>query len=42
MRWDRPVRLQADGDPVPGGTCEEAEVVALPGALPLVDVRPVA
>ena len=42
MRWDRPVRLQADGDPVPGGTCEEAEVVALPGALRLVDVRPVA
>ena len=44
MRWDRPTRLQADGDPVPGGPTEEAEVVALPGALPLVDtsVRPMA
>lgn len=42
VRWDRPVCLQADGDPVPGGPAEEAEVVALPGALPLVDVRPAA
>jgi diacylglycerol kinase family enzyme len=40
LRWDRPVRLQADGDPVPGGPVVEAEVEALPGALALVDVRP--
>lgn len=40
LRWDRPVSLQADGDPVPGGPTAEAEVEALPGALALVDVRP--
>lgn len=42
LRWDRPVHLQADGDPVPGGPAPEAEVDTLPGALALVDVRPAA
>jgi diacylglycerol kinase family enzyme len=42
LRWDRPVHLQADGDPVPGGPTAEAEVEVLPGALALLDVRPAA
>ena len=40
LRWDRPVHMQADGDPVPGGPTAEAEVEALPGALAVVDMRP--
>lgn len=42
LRWDRPVCLQADGDPVPGGPAVEADVAVLPGALPMVDMRPAA
>ena len=42
LRWDRPVHMQADGDPVPDGPTAEAEVGTLPGALALVDVRPAA
>jgi diacylglycerol kinase (ATP) len=39
LRWDRPVPLQADGDPVPGGPCTSAEVAVMPGVLPVVDLR---
>ena len=40
VRFDRPVELQADGDPVPGGAALEVGLSAERGALALVDVRP--
>jgi len=40
ITFDRPVRLQADGDPVPGAPCAQVEGFADPGALVLVDVGP--
>lgn len=39
LEFDRPVALQADGDPVPGGPARAASVRALPGACRLVDMR---
>lgn len=40
VEFDRPVRLQADGDPVPGGPVRRMAVSAKPGALRIVDLRP--
>lgn len=40
VRFDRPVALQADGDPVPGGAAREIGLSAERGALAVVDVRP--
>ena len=40
LRFDRPARLQADGDPVPFGAVSGVEVRVMPGALRLVDMRP--
>jgi diacylglycerol kinase (ATP) len=40
VQFDRPVALQADGDPVPGGPAREVGLTAERGALTLVDVRP--
>lgn len=43
MAWElgfgRPVHLQADGDPVPGGPVREATVRVRPGATCLLDMR---
>lgn len=40
LRFERPVLLQADGDPLPGGPVADAEVRVDPGSLVLVDMRP--
>jgi diacylglycerol kinase family enzyme len=40
LAFDRPVHLQADGDPVPGGPAREATVRVHPGATCLLDMRP--
>lgn len=40
LAFDRPVHLQADGDPVPGGPAPVATVRVRPGATCLVDMRP--
>lgn len=40
IRFERPVLLQADGDPVPGGPSAEVGVRVDAGALSLVDMRP--
>ena len=39
LAFDRPVHLQADGDPVPGGPVREATVRVRPGAACLLDMR---
>jgi diacylglycerol kinase family enzyme len=39
VAFDRPTRLQADGDPVPGGPVLGVQVSVRPGALRLVDLR---
>ena len=39
LRFDRPVLLQADGDPVPFGLVDAVEVAVLPGAVAVVDTR---
>jgi diacylglycerol kinase family enzyme len=39
LGFDRPVHLQADGDPVPGGPAREAVVRVRPGATCLLDMR---
>lgn len=40
VAFDRPVPIQADGDPIPGGPAPEAVVRVRPGACLLVDMRP--
>ena len=40
VRFERPVLLQADGDPLPGGPAAEVEVRVDAGALAVVDMRP--
>ena len=40
VEFDRPVLLQADGDPVPGGPVRRMTVRVKPGALRVVDLRP--
>ena len=40
VRFERPVLLQADGDPLPGGPTAEVELRVDAGALAVVDMRP--